>query len=127
MYYSFIKRTFVLDPIDCFILSSIFGSLLAIELKKYVGEKAAIKRLKNSIIKKCELSQSKKSIKLVKISKNQQIYRFALLNTRGGGGFEELLASPEFYEAAVKIQNAVEKLAVYLKSRNEYGYGKFFF
>lgn len=52
MYYNRILRVWVVDPVDYFLLSALIGSIVTSGLKNYLSEKAAMERLKNSIIKK---------------------------------------------------------------------------
>jgi hypothetical protein len=42
MYYNRILRVWVLDPLDYFLISAFIGSLLALRLKTYLSEKAAM-------------------------------------------------------------------------------------
>ena len=52
MYYNRILRVWVVDQLDYFLISLLIGSLIASHLKTYLSEKAAMKRLKKSIINK---------------------------------------------------------------------------
>ena len=69
MYYNRILRVWMLDPLDYFLLSTFIGSLVASRLKKYLSEKKAMERLKNSIINKSGLVTSKTPILESKKSK----------------------------------------------------------
>jgi len=70
----------VIDSLDYFLISTILGSLAALYLKKYLSEKAAMERLKKSIINKLNLVASKIPILASKKSKIKKIYKFALEN-----------------------------------------------
>jgi hypothetical protein len=98
-------------------------------LKKYLSEKAAMERLKNSIIKKSYLEEFKPAILSPKEKKIRRIYRFALDNR--GGEFEELQAdnelSNEAFNLAQNIKSLVERLAASLKKRELNGVAKIFF
>ena len=110
MYYNRILRVWVLDQLDYFFISALIGSLAASYLKKYLSEKAARERLKNSIIKKSKLVRSKTPISNSKKAKIQKIYRFALNNR--GGQFEEFEAQHEFSNVGFKLaQKMVDKHA----------------
>lgn len=129
MYYNRILRVWVLDLADYFLISALVGNLLAPRLKKYLSEKAAMERLKNSIIKKSDLMKLKKPISSTKEAKIKQLYRFALDNR--GGQFEEFQADLEFsdetFKLAHNIKDLVERLAGFLKQRELKGIAKIFF
>ena len=129
MFYNRILRVWVFDKLDYFLISALIGSLIASHLKKYVSEKAAIKRLKNSIIKESDLVRLKTPILSPKEAKIKQIYRLALGNR--GGQFEEFQADHEFsnevFNLAQNIKNLVERLAVFLKEKELKGIAKIFF
>lgn len=124
MYYNKILRIWVIDLVDYSLISAIIGSLVASHLKKYLSEKAAMKRLKKSIINKSRLLAPKTPILKSKDSKLKRIYKFALENR--GGQFEEFKADHEFLMAQ-KIQQMVERLAEFLKRRELKGVLKIFF
>ena len=132
MYYNRIFRVWVLDVVDYFLISALIGSFAASYFKNYLSEKAAMERLKNSIINKSKLS-TKVNIPILnsKEAKINKIYRFALGNR--GGQFEEfnLQADHEFsnevFKLAQEIKNVVERLAVFLKRRELKGIAKIFF
>ena len=72
MYYHKILKKWIIDPLDIFLLSSLFGCLLASYLKNYLSEEEREKRLKRSIIKKSELTnQRKSSLKKLQLSCDQ--------------------------------------------------------
>ena len=128
MYYNRILGSWVLDPLDYFLLSAIIGSLVASSLKNYLSEKKAMKRLKNSILKKSKLVI--KSDKLILNSKKaRKIYKFALENR--GGQFENFQAdhevSNEVFKLAQEIKGLVERLASFLKERELKGVARIFF
>jgi len=129
MYYHRILRVWVMDLLDYFIISAIIGSLIASHFKRYLSEKAAMERLKKSIINKSGLIASKTPILESKKSKIKRIYKFALENR--GGQFEEFKADHEFSNEGMKmaqqIQQMVERLAVFLKRRELKGILKIFF
>jgi hypothetical protein len=83
MFYNRILRVWVFDQFDYFLISALIGSLIALELKKYLSEKVAMKRLKSSIIKKSNLVRLKPSGFISKKNKIKRIYIFAL---QGRGG-----------------------------------------
>lgn len=124
MYYNRILRIWVIDLVDYSLISAIIGSLVASHLKKYLSEKAAMKRLKKSIINKSRLLAPKTPILKSKDSKLKRIYKFALENR--GGQFEEFKADHEF-SMAQQIQQMVERLAEFLKRRELKGLLKIFF
>jgi hypothetical protein len=112
----------MLDALDYFLISALIGSLVASYLKKYLSEKIAMERLKNSIIKKSKLVRLKTptlNSEEFKIAKIQKIYKFAL-NSRGGQ-FAEFEAQHEFsnesFKLAQKIKGVIERLAHFLKER----------
>jgi hypothetical protein len=80
MYYNRILRVWVLDPLDYFLISAFIGSLVALRLKTYLSEKAAMERLKKSIINKSGLIASQTPILESKESKIKRIYKFVLEN-----------------------------------------------
>lgn len=129
MYYNRILRVWVLDALDYFLISALIGSLVASHLKKYLSEKAAMERLKNSIIKKSDLVVSKTPILNSKEAKIKRIYRFALENR--GGQLEEFQAAHEFSNEIFKLAQAIEllvvRLAAFLKQRELKGILKTFF
>jgi len=112
MYFNRILRVWVLDSVDYFLISALIASIAASYLKRYLSEKAAMERLKNSIINELgllKLPDSKSTNFDSKASKIKKIYRFALDN-RGGQVDVE-------YELAEKIKNMVTRLAAFLKQR----------
>jgi hypothetical protein len=130
MYYNRILRLWVLDPLDYFLISALIGSLVASHLKTYLSEKAAMERLKKSIINKSKLaSKTNRPILKSKDSKIKRIYRFALYNR--GGQFEEFQADHEFsnevFKMAQQIEQMVARLAAFLKQRELKGIAKIFF
>jgi hypothetical protein len=130
MYYNRILRVWVVDPLDCFLLSAIIGSILAVYLKDYLSEKKAMERLKNSIIDKSVIKSDipipTPNSKEIKIKK---IYNFALENR--GGQFENFQADHEFsnevFKLAQQIKRLVERLASFLKERELKGVAGIFF
>ena len=72
MFYNRILRVWVFDQLDYFLISALIGSLVASYLKKYLSEKAAMERLKNSIIKKSKLVRSKTPILNSKEGENKK-------------------------------------------------------
>jgi len=90
MYYNKIFRVWVFDPFDYFFISAFLASILTRHLKNYLSEKASMKRLKNSIIKKSQLIEASNS-KVTKFSskglkfrlKVQEICKFVFM-PRGG-------------------------------------------
>ena len=128
MYCNRIFRVWVFDQLDYFLISVLIGSLIASHLKKHLSEKAAMERLKNSIIKKSNLVKLKTSNLSPKEVKIKQIYRFALGNR--GGQFEEFQADHEFsnevFNLAQNIKGLVERLAVFFKQRELKGIAKIF-
>jgi hypothetical protein len=130
MYYNRILRVWVVDPLDCFLLSAIIGSILALYLKDYLSEKKAMERLKNSIIDKSVIKSDipipTPNSKEIKIKK---IYNFALENR--GGQFENFQADHEFsnevFKLAQQIKRLVERLASFLKERELKGVAGIFF
>jgi len=129
MYYNRILRVWVFDPLDYLLISALIGSLLASHLKRYLSEKAAMKRLKKSIINKSGLVASKTPILTSKEAKIKRIYRFALENR--GGQFEEFKDDHEFSNETFKIAQQVEKmvtrLAAFLKQKELKGLLRIFF
>jgi len=129
MYYNRIFRIWVFDQLDYFLISALIGSLVAFYLKKYLSEKAARERLKNSIIKESKLVKSKTPILNSKQAKIKRIYKFALNNR--GGQFEEFEAQHKFsnesFKLAQGIKGIVERLASFLKERELKGILKIFF
>lgn len=128
MYYNRILHTWVLDPLDYFFLSAIIGSLAAPRLKDYLSEKKAMKRLKNSIIKKSKLKY-KLDVPILNSdqTRRKKIYRVALENR--GGQFDEFEAelSKEGFKLAQEIKGLVERLAIFLKERELKGIARIFF
>ena len=129
MFYNRILRAWVFDQLDYFLMSALIGSLIASYLKKYLSEKVAMERLKNSIIKKSDLVRLKTPILSSKEMKIKQIYRFALAER--GGQLEEFQADHEFsnevFKLAQSIKNLVERLAIYLKKWELKGIARMFF
>jgi hypothetical protein len=90
MYYNKVFRVWVFDPFDYFLMSACLVSILTRHLKNYLSEKASMKRLKNSIIKKSQLIEASNS-KVTKFSskglkfrlKVQEICKFVFM-PRGG-------------------------------------------
>lgn len=130
MYFNRILRSWVLDPLDYFLLSAILGSILALRLKDYLSEKKAMERLKNSIIKKSKLViKSDRPIFNSKETRIRKIYKVALENR--GGQFEnfqvDLEVSNEALKWAQEIRGLVERLASFLKKRELKGVARIFF
>lgn len=131
MYYNRILRVWVIDPLDYFLICAFIGSLLASHLKKYLSEKAAMERLKKSIINKSRLVAPKTPILKSKDSKIKikRIYKFALENR--GGEFEKFKDNLEFSNEGMKmaeeIKKMVELLGIFLKRRELKGVLKIFF
>jgi hypothetical protein len=120
----------MLDPLDYFLLSAILGSLAASSLKNYLSEEKALKRLKNSIIKKSKLvRQFDRPIFNSKETRIKNIYKVALENR--GGQFENFQADHEFsnevFNLANQIKQFVERLARFLKERELKGVARIFF
>lgn len=107
MYYNRILRVWVIDPLDYFLISAFIGSLVASHLKTYLSEKAAIERLKKSIIKKSRLVAPKPPTLILKSksSKIKKIYKFALENR--GGQFDEFKANHEFSNKAMEMAQQI--------------------
>ena len=80
MYYNRILRIWVINPLDYFLISALIGSLVASHLKRYLSEKAAMERLKKSIINKSGLVPSEVPILKSKEAKIKRVYRFVLEN-----------------------------------------------
>ena len=127
MFYNRILRVWVVDPLDYFLISALIGSLLASRLQNYLSEKAAMERLKKSIVDKS--ITSKPPILESNKSKITRIYRFALDNR--GGTLEDFKDDLEFSNEVMKlsqdIQKMVERLAAFLKEREMKGMLKIFF
>lgn len=127
MYYYKILRTWVIDPIDYFLISALIASLIASYLKNYLSEKAALKRLKRSIIAESKLRTSKTPLLKSKESKLMRIYRFAI-QTHGGDIYrEQEFPSDDAWELAAQVQNIVTRLALYLKQKESRGMLKIFY
>jgi hypothetical protein len=128
MYYNRIFRVWVIDQVDYFLISALIGSLIAPRLKKYLSEKEAMERLKNSIINKSYLLKLKTPNSSSKEAKMKLIYRFAL---NRGGQFEEFQANHEFsnevFNLAQNIKGLVERLSIFLKERELKGIARIFF
>jgi hypothetical protein len=126
MYYNRILRVWTLDAFDCFLLSAIIGNLVASYLKNYLSEKKAMKRLKNSLIKKSKLDRPILNSKKARIKK---IYKVAF--NIHGGQFEEFQADNEFSNEVLKLANEVkgfvERLVSFLKERELKGVARIFF
>jgi hypothetical protein len=129
MYYNRILGVWVIDVLDYFLISTIIGSLVASHLKNYLSEKAAMERLKRSIINKSKLaSNTNTPILNSKEAKKRKIYKFAL--DRRGGQFlppPDHEFSNEVFTLAQKIKGIVERLAAFLKQKELKGIAKIFF
>ena len=126
MYYNRLLRVWVLDQLDYFLISALIGSLAASYLKNYLSEKAAMERLKNSIINKSKLAtKANTPILSSKEAKIEKIYRFALNNR--GGQFEEFQADHDFSNEAFNLAQEIKGLAMFLKQRELKGIAKIFF
>jgi hypothetical protein len=132
VFYNRILCVWVFDPLDYILISALIGSLIASRLKEYLSEKAAMERLKSSIINEAYLltsSEAQVPIWSSKRAKIKQIYRFAL--GERGGQFIEFQADFEFsneaFNLAQNIKGLVERLAVFLKKRELKGIAKIFF
>ena len=129
MYYNRILRVWVFDPLDYFLISALIGSLLASHLKTYLSEKAAMERLKKSIINKSGLLAPKPPILESKDSKIKRIYKFAV--EKRGGQLEDFKADHEFsnkvWKMAQQIEQMVTRLAAFRKRRELKGLLKIFF
>jgi len=135
MFYNRISRVWVIDLIDYALIGVLLGSLAATRLKEYLSEKKAMKRLKNSIIKKSELVSDRpifnfKETKISNPKKKREIFK-ALFNKPRGGQFEDFQADPEFspemFKLALGIKGLVERLAIFLKERELKGVLRFWF
>jgi hypothetical protein len=121
MFYNRILRVWVIDQLDYFLLSLLAGSLAASHLKKYLSEKVAMERLKNSIIEKSEVR-----LKLpILSSKKSKIKQLKLALRNRGGELEEF--SNEIFDLAQTIKGVVERLAAFLKKKELKGIAKIFF
>jgi hypothetical protein len=115
---------------DYFLISAIIGSILASHLKDYLSEKASMKRLRISIIKK---SNCKTNIPILstKQSRTEIIYKFALRGGQFDPPVDELQAAHEFsniiFNLAQQIKGIVERLASFLKERELKGIVNIFF
>lgn len=92
MHYNRILRVWMLDALDYFLISAVIGSLIASYLKDYFSEKAAMERLKKSIINESKLaSKTNGLILLSREEKVKKIYKFALENrVRGAINWKNL-------------------------------------
>ena len=130
VYYNKILRILVFDLIDYFLISALIGSLISPYVKDYLSEKAAMERLKNSLIRKSRLVPSRKRPRLTsKEAKIKKIYKFAW--TGRGGQLDdlqvELQLTDQGFRLAQEIQRLVTKLAAYLKQRELKGILRIFF
>jgi hypothetical protein len=120
MYYNRIIKIWVLDPYDYLLIGAFIRSLLASYLKNYFSEKAAMERLKNSLIQESPLlkipgSKVRPNFDSRK-SKIKRIYKFALDNRVGDLNYdqaEQVLGS----ELVQAIQTLILKLAHFLKEQ----------
>lgn len=128
MYYNKILGSWVLDAIDYFLISALISGIAGSHLKTYFSEKEAMRRLKNSIIKKSRLlkadaSESTNFDSTESIKKRpaniKKIVKFALSNRGGQDG--------NGYKLAEQIRNMILKLAVFLKQREMEGLLKILF
>ena len=132
MYYNKILRIWIVDPLDYFLISAIFGSILASYLRDYLSEKKSMERLKSSIVKKSEAAiKSDGSTPNSKKIRVKKICRLALENR---GGQLENLPRPadheffnEVFQLAQEIRGLVERLASFLKEKELKGTAKIFF
>jgi hypothetical protein len=131
MFYHRILRIWVFDVVDFFIVGAFFGSLAAPSLKNYLSERQAMKRLKNSLIRKSALLHNKSDTPILnsKRARMQKIYRIAL--EKHGGQLRNLRVDHEFYneifKLAQEIKELVERLACFLKERELQGVARIFF
>jgi len=122
MYFDRVLKVWVVDPLDCFLLSALVGSLVASSLKDYLSEKKAMKRLKQSIIKKLKsLIKLDRPISNSKAIRMKKIYELAC---ESRGGFE---VSNEVFKLSRQIKEFVERLANFLKEQELKGFARIFF
>jgi hypothetical protein len=133
VYYNRILRVWVIDPLDCFLISVIIGSILASHLKNYLSEKASMERLKRSIINKsnCPPSETNLPILSIKQARTKKIYNFALRGGQFDPPVDELQAAHEFsneiFNLAQGIRRIIYRLATFLKKRELKGIANIFF
>jgi hypothetical protein len=133
MFYNRILRVWVIDPLDYFLISAFFGSILASRLKDYLSEEASMERLRRSIIGKSNCPASETNIPILSTTqeRTKKIYNFAL---RGGQLYppvDEFQAAHEFsnklFNHAQQIKEIVERLATFLKEKELKGIANIFF
>jgi hypothetical protein len=130
MFYNRILRVWVVDTVDYFIVSFLIGSFAASNLKNYLSERQAMKRLKNSMIKKSTLlPESDTPILNSKRARIEKIYKLAL--KKHGGQLRNIRADHAFYNEIFKlsqeIKELIERLACFLKERELQGVARIFF
>lgn len=127
MYYNRIFRIWMLDPLDYFLISVLIASLAASYLKKYLSEKAAMERLKNSIINESSLLEQKPPILNSKESKIIKIPK-SVLGSRGGQQVAaDYVFSEQVFQIAQQIEKMVTRLAAFLKRKELKGILRIFF
>jgi hypothetical protein len=133
MFYNRILRLWVIDPLDYFLVSVLIGSILASNLKNYLSEKAAMERLKKSIINKSNCPPSKTNVPILstKEARIKKIYNFAVRGGQFDPHVDELQAaqevSNEIFNLAQQIKAIVERLTTYLKEKELKGILNIFF
>lgn len=127
MYYDKILRVWVIDLLDYFLISALIGSLLAFYAKNYQSEDAAMKRLKNSIIKESLLISAKPIPVNSKTYKSGSKRSLKIALEIKGGQQKDIISEADLYKLALEIKKIVEKLAAYLKERELTGFLRIFF
>jgi hypothetical protein len=134
VYFNKILRIWVIDPVDSFLLSALIGSFVASHLKKYLSEKKAMERLKNSIIKKSKVLSNRPILNSQKASLNSRTARirriYKMMFNTHGGQLENFQVDPQFsneiFQLEQEIQGFVERLASFLKERELRGVARIF-
>ena len=105
------------------------GSLIYPPIKKYFSEKSKMDRLRDSIISKSRI-MSLSTKHLLDIEKASKIRAVALTHTFSRGGNDLFILnsnSEKLYQLAVKIQDAVQELAIILRKKSMTGALKIIF
>ena len=130
MYYNRILRMWVVDQFDYFLISILIGNLIASSLRNHLSDEKSMERLKNSLINKSNRGiKSNRTTLNSKEIRIKRVYRFALNSS--GGQFVNFKADQKFsnesFKLAQKIKILVEKLASFLKEKEQRGFAKILF
>ena len=130
LFYNRITKSFIVDPVDYFLLSALITNVVFSYIKSYFEEDKIRKRLRDSVISKSKKISPSKNVSHFNRDRTKKIFKFAVSSTRGGD-LQKLELNDKIYKKmflmAQKIQKIIEELAIFLKKRELKGTARIFF